>query len=163
MTDALLGDNDKREALSLAYLAAVAAIAGYATARPDFDRDSVDLMIKAAGSMFPQLDIQAKATSAPKWRPDGLHFQLKRKNYDDLRARRQNPLILVVLELPQDESHWLDCTTDALVMRRSAWWLSLKGYAEIESASNVVVLPEEQRLDPPCLVALMQKVREGVL
>lgn len=163
MTDAWLSDNDRKEALSLAYIAAIAARSGYATARWDYDRGSEDLLIRAKGGMHPQIAIQAKATAEPNWHANGLHFRLERKNYDDLRANRQNPLILVVLELPADEARWLDCTVDALILRRSAFWLSLKGYAEIDAGSKTVVLPEAQRLDPPSLKDLMQRAREGEL
>jgi len=163
MTDALLSDNDRKEALSLAYLDALAGRAGYETARADFDRDSVDLIVKAGGGNFPQLGIQAKATSSPDWQEDGLHFRLKRKNFDDLRAGRLCPALLVVLELPADEREWLECTAESLVLRRSAVWLSLKGYPEIEGDSKVVVLPKDQRLDPDTLIALMARVREGQL
>ena len=163
MTDAWLSDNDRKEALSLAYIAAVAAKAGYATARWDHDRGSEDLLIKAKGGMFPQIAVQAKATAVADRRADGLHLQLSRKNYDDLRATRQTPLILVALELPADEAQWLDCTVDALVMRRCAFWLSLKGYPAIDVGSKTVVLPEANRLDPASLKDLMQRAREGVL
>jgi hypothetical protein len=48
MADHLLAPNDREEALSRAYVAAVAAGAGYALAPMDFDRDGVDLEIKAS-------------------------------------------------------------------------------------------------------------------
>jgi hypothetical protein len=163
VSDALLSDNDRKEALSLAYLAAIAARVGYDTVRPGFDRDSVDLLIRAGGGMYPQLGIQAKATAVPRWMADGLHFQLGRKNYDDLRAPRMIPVVLMVLELPPDEPDWVVCSPEALVLRRSAWWLSLRGLAEIEGESKVVVLPEGQRLDPDALVEIMRRVREGEL
>lgn len=47
MTDALLTDSDRKEALSLVYAKAAAARAVYATSIPDQDRDSVDLRIQA--------------------------------------------------------------------------------------------------------------------
>jgi len=163
MPDALLSDNDRKEALSLAYVAAIAAKVGYDTARPNFDRDSIDLLIRAGGGMYPQIGIQAKATAAPRWQDDGLHFQLGRKNYDDLRAKRTIPVILMVLALPTNETDWLSCSPEELVLRRNAWWLSLRGYHEIEGDSRVVILPKGQRLDPDALIELMCRAREGEL
>lgn len=49
MTDALLTQNDRAEALSRAYVSAVAAMAGYTISAPDFDRDSIDVVIGAGG------------------------------------------------------------------------------------------------------------------
>ena len=51
MTDALMAATDRQEALSRAYVAAVAAGAGYITASMDFDRDGVDVQIRAGGTM----------------------------------------------------------------------------------------------------------------
>ncbi len=162
-TDSLLSDNDRKEALSLAYLAVLAAKAGYVSARSNFDRDSIDMLIRAGGGNYPQIGIQAKATATPRWMADGLHFQLGRKNYDDLRAVRMIPAVLTVLELPADEADWLTCSPAELVLRRSTWWLSLRGFPEIEGDFRVVILPQGQRLDPTSLVELMQRARDGDL
>ena len=61
MTDSLLTVPDQEEALSRVYVKAVAARAGYGTAHPVPDRDSVDLRIHAGGPMRPALDLQLKA------------------------------------------------------------------------------------------------------
>ncbi len=47
----LMSVTDREEALSRAYVAAVAAGAGYLTASMDFDRDGVDVQIRAGGAM----------------------------------------------------------------------------------------------------------------
>jgi hypothetical protein len=60
--DRLLETTDREEALSRAYLHAVAAGAGYAVATSDFDRDGIDCEIKAGGRMRPSLGVQLKAT-----------------------------------------------------------------------------------------------------
>ena len=49
------------------------------------------------------------------------------KNYNDLRIFTQTPRLLVVLELPRDESQWMTVTAEELVPRRRAYWLSLLG------------------------------------
>jgi uncharacterized protein DUF4365 len=88
MTDALMKSADREEALSRAYIAAVAAGAGYVTALMDFDRDGVDVQIRAGGSMRPSLDIQLKATINLGEPANGVfRFPLKRRNYDLLREQ----------------------------------------------------------------------------
>ena len=62
MTDSLLTDPDREEALSRAYAHAVAAQAGYVTAVYEQDRDGVDMRIQAGGDMRPALELQLKAT-----------------------------------------------------------------------------------------------------
>lgn len=63
MTDNLLTGTDREEALSRAYVQAVAAGAGYVVATMDFDRDGVDVEIKAGGAMRPSIGLQLKATT----------------------------------------------------------------------------------------------------
>lgn len=145
MPDAVLSDNYRKSELSYAYLHALAAICGYTCQKgPDPDVDSVDAMIGAKGAY---LHVQLKATSSPMIREDGLHFQLGRKNYDDIR-NPFTPTILVVLELPEEQDEWLECDAEGLVMRRRAWWKSLKGSPDIETDSKVIIMPESQKLDP---------------
>ena len=49
MSDPLLARTDREEAISRAYVYALAAAAGYVIAEMDFDRDGVDLQVRAGG------------------------------------------------------------------------------------------------------------------
>ena len=160
MTDAILPDNERKAELSFAYLAALAAKAGYTCQRgPQPDVDSIDATIRSGDSMRTQFDVQLKATSAPDRKDDGLHFRLSRKNYDDLTAARMTPLILLVLELPSDEAEWLECSVEHLVMRRCCWWTSLSGSEPMDAGSKTIVIPTAQRLGPSGIVPLMARLR----
>ena len=163
MTGALLGIPDQKEALSRAYVQAVAARAGYATADYDFDRDGVDVRIQAGGAMRPALDLQLKATVNLGQLHDGhFRFPLKRRNYDLLRGQTQTPRLLVVLDLPRDQREWLTITVDELVLRRCAYWLNLKGYEATENRWEVTVrIPSGNLFDVDGLRALMKKSRKG--
>jgi hypothetical protein len=163
MSDALMTSTDREEALSRAYVAAVAAAAGYVTAVMDFDRDGVDLEIRAAGPMRPALDLQLKATMNLGEPITGkFRFPLKRRNYDLLREQTMIPRILVVLGLPRDHSDWLSVGPEELIMRRCARWVSLFGFPESENKESVTIpLPEENRFDVEALGALMNKARAG--
>ena len=82
MDDAILAHNDRAEALSRAYVAVVAAGAGYTLAAQDFDRDGVDVQIRAGGAMHPSLDLQLKATARLNRGDDGdFRYPLRRRNY----------------------------------------------------------------------------------
>ena len=95
MTDGILTDNDRKAELSFAYLASLAAKAGYTCQRgPQPDVDSIDATIRSGDPMRTQFDVQLKATSTPNKKEDGLHFRLSRKNYNDLITTRMTPLIL---------------------------------------------------------------------
>ena len=160
MDDAILNDKHRKAELSFAYLHALAAQAGYTCQpgpRPDVD--SIDAIIKSGDRSRTQLDVQLKATSTPRRRDDGLHFKLQEKHYNDLCADRSVPLILVVLVLPPDEAQWLECTTEALTIRRCGWWESLSGREPIGARSKTITIPTNRRIGPRGIKAVMAHVK----
>lgn len=163
--DALLTSSDREEALSRAYVAAVAASAGYATACMNFDRDGVDIEIRAGGSMRPSLDIQLKATINLGAATDGaFRYPLKRRNYDLLREQTIIPRILVVLGLPRTEAEWLTVTTEQLVLRKCAFWASPAGFPESKNKDTVTISVEsDHRFDVEALRGLMDRARSGAV
>ncbi|MCY3994370.1 MAG: DUF4365 domain-containing protein [Caldilineaceae bacterium] len=163
MTDGLFTDNDIEEALSRVYVQAVAARAGYSTADYSLDRDGVDILIQAGGMMRPAIALQLKATINLGKPSEGFfHYRLRAKNYNLLCEPTQTPRLLVVLNLPRDQAQWLTVTPDALVLRRSAYWLSLTGHDGTENRSSVTVLiPEQNLFNVDNLQTLMEQSREG--
>ena len=164
MTNALLTVPDQKERLSLVYVKALAARTGFVTSVPEPDRDSVDLRIQAGGPRRPALDLQLKATAVLDEPQAGfVPFRLAIKNYDDLRAETQTPRLLVVFELPRDESRWMTVTSEELVLRRRAYWLSLQqGDAGDAGQQTVTVrIPEHNVFDVDALRELMEQSRRG--
>lgn len=163
MTDALLTVPDQEEALSQVYAHAVAARAGYVTASYNFDRDGVDLQIRAGGAMRPAIDLQLKATVTLGEPRDGhVQFPLRRRNYDLLIRETQTPRLLIVLDLPKDEREWMTITSDSLILRRRAYWLNLKEHQETTNATSVTVdIPVANIFDVSGLRRLMDQSRKG--
>lgn len=157
--------NDREEALSRTYVAAIAAGAGYVTAEQNLDRDGVDIQIRAGGSMRPSLDIQLKATMNLGGATNGEYrYSLKRRNYDLLREQTMVPRILVLLSLPPDESEWLSVTPEQLVLRRCAYWVSLSGVPETTNATSVTIpVRDVNKFDVEGLKALMERARTGAV
>ena len=159
-----LSENDQKEALSYAYLHALAAECGYSCQRgPQPDADSIDATIRAKGGMRSQVDVQLKGTAVPAVKDGDLRFRLRRKNYNDLCARRCTPLVLVVLELPRRRKEWLSWSPEELILRRRAWWLFMEGATAIESETKTVVLPGGQLLSPDELRRIMDRAAKGDL
>jgi len=162
MTDALLTEDLSKEALSKAYVSCVAAKAGYDVSTTDFDMDSIDIGIRAGGSMRPSIDIQLKATVT--FDEDDLQhwpFQLKKKNYDDLRCETMIPRYLVVFRMPRDGTEWLVTDGNALILKHCAYWLSLRGMLGITGDSKSVHIPKMNIFDVDALQRLMQVARGG--
>ena len=153
-------DNDRKAELSFAYLAALAAKAGYTCQRgPQPDVDSIDATIRSGDSRRTACDVQLKATSTRDQRNDGFHFRLSMKNYNDLSAARMVPLILLVLELPSDEAQWLECSVEQLTMRRCGWWEWLSESEPTDAGSKTIVIPTAQRLGVSGIAPLMARLR----
>ena len=164
MTATLLTGADQKEGLSLAYVKALVARAGFSTAVPEPDRDSVDVRIMAGGPRRPALDLQLKATTDLAEAQDGFRrFRLRIKNYNDLRVETQTPRLLVVLDLPQDEAQWMTVTAEELTLRRRAYWMCLQqGHEEVVSQETVTVpIPEGNVFDVAALQTLMERSRRG--
>ncbi len=162
----LLSKSDQEERLSFVYAKAVAAMAGLTASEPDVDRDSVDLRIQAGGSRRPALDLQLKATARSLVPKDGcVAFRLSRKNYDDLRAPTQTPRVLVVLELPKEESQWVTVTNEELILRRRAYWMTLQteDYGERDQGTITIHIPVSNLFHIEALRTLIEASSKGDL
>ncbi len=165
MNDAILTPNDQEEALSRAYVSAVAAGAGYTVAVQDFDRDGVDVQIRAGGKMRPSLDIQLKASvQLRKGNDNKFRYPLRCRNYELLRKQSLVPRILVVLHLPAEKNQWISVSINELVMRHCAYWTYLLGSPETTNRETVTVtIDKKNRFDIENLKNLMNLARKGTL
>ena len=163
MTLPLLTDNDRKEQLSCAYVAAIAAYCGLSVSIPTPDRDSVDIRVSSGTSRRAAVEFQLKATSSPDWDGDDLRFQLKAKNYNDMVIKRQVPLLLAVMVLPDDPAEWLIVDIDQLAMKQCVWWTSLIGKPATEQGSVQVKLHSSNLLTPIALHELIRRSEENDL
>jgi hypothetical protein len=153
-----------KEQLSIAFMHALASKAGFSVVKPSVDNDSIDLVISADGKVdatskisSPRIEIQLKASLTIQINEGKFHFQLDKKNYEDLRAETALPRLLVFLNLPSQEDEWLTVTPDELILRRAAYYLSLSGAEVITSNSKVVHIPVSNHMTVDSLKNLMLK------
>ena len=164
MTGTLLTGPDQMEQLSLVYIRALAARAGFVTSKPELDRASVDLQVQDGGPNRPAINLQVKATTnLGEPRNGHLSFRLSIKNYNDLREHTQTPRLLVVFEMPANQSKWMTVTSDELILRRRAYWLSLQGRDNkpIPQQAIMVRIPAANVFDVAALKRLMEESRLG--
>ncbi|MBK7826295.1 DUF4365 domain-containing protein [Nannocystis sp.] len=150
------------EELSLAYVRAVASRAGFAVEEVRRDRDSIDLHILAGGTLgggalhSPALAVQVKATAFDL--PEGctqFPYDLKVRNYNHL-AQQPTPRPRAA---PPRTGCWLTWTEEALVLRRSAYWLSLCGLpATSNEGTSRVHLPRTQVFDSAGIRGLLERI-----
>lgn len=152
--------------LSYAYLHAVASKAGMSCrdGNRHEDNNGIDAQLTAwlpfvNVNALTEVDIkiQLKATIAqPQDDGANLMYRLRGVNrYDDLRSETVGiGRILVVLFLPKDAMEWLSHTPDQLVLRRCAYWQSLRGAPAISADSLVVKMPKAQHFSHETLSEL---------
>jgi Domain of unknown function (DUF4365) len=160
--------------ISYAYLHAVAARAGVGckvSSRHD-DNAGVDAELTGWGP-FPNggyrqevdIKVQLKATvKPPTVIRDSLSYSLSGiHRYNDLRTDTvSTPRILVVLFLPYDDKEWLIHTEDALMLRKCAYWVSLRGASASDNATaQTVYLPTSQKFDPDGLINILARVSKN--
>lgn len=160
----------QKEQFSLAYVHAVASVAGFNLGQFHIDDDSVDVVLKApgeiAGIRHLHLSVQLKCTQNLTGNDDHWSFQLKRKNYEDLRRVNVHvPAILVVLHVPVAITEWLVPGDDDMTLSRRAYWLSLTGRPELppDQQSVVVHVPRQNVFDVAGLYSIAERLAVGPL
>jgi hypothetical protein len=165
----VLTRNHRQEALSRAYVRAIAAQAGLAVSGPENDY-GIDLTLRAITmrdgrrrDIGPQLDVQLKSTARANVAGGMIGYDLDVVNYEDLRAGSElAPRILVLLVMPEDEALWLSQSPDELALRHCAYWRSLRGAPPSSSVSTVrVAIPLANVFSVSALEGIMQRLREG--
>lgn len=159
--------------LSYGYLHAVASKAGMSCRESNRheDNNGIDAQLTA---WLPYVDddaltevdlkVQLKATvGVPHDDGANLEYRLRGQNrYNDLRSETLNVArILVVLFLPDDEAHWLEHTVDQLVLRRCAYWQSLRGAPAISGDSATVKIPKTQIFSPKTVLEIAMRLSRG--
>lgn len=155
------------EQFSVAYVNAIAARIGLNNAQMSVDDDSVDLMLMGRGFSGkyrnPQLGLQLKCTSQDVITDGYLKFPLSIKNYNDLRGDDLVcPRYLVVLLVPKDAVDWIVHEDDALLLKHSCYWASIKDHPDTSNKTSVTIsIPLDQKLTCDSLLELMNMAATG--
>ena len=150
----------RMEQYSLVYIRAVAILASYHVGRPEVDDDSIDGYFVSREGSRPRIEFQAKAMPGDRLPDNDIYFSfdLKIKNYNDLRAESIVPRLLIVVLVPKDCNDWARHDESELVLRRCGYWVSLLGRPETNNTTTVrVQIPRANILSPDTLKLLMGK------
>ena len=88
---------------------------------------------------------------------------MEAKNYNDLvRTDIGTPRILIVYSMPKDQEEWINTSKEFMILKKCAWWLSLKGLAPTENRSKKrIKIPENNLLTSQELLKLINRVKGG--
>lgn len=167
----MLTDQHIAEALSRAYVRAIAGCAGLNLAIREYDYGvdgSFDEVVvrqnRRVESGF-SLSFQLKAST--QWQLNFTHvtYDLEAKTYNDLILRRSirtaTPCILILLALPPDSAQWLICEESQLRLQGTCYWEYLSGNLSENRQSVRIKILRSQRLTPESLLTLMENVKTG--
>jgi hypothetical protein len=167
----VLTDQHIAEALSRAYVRAIAGRAGLNLAIREYDYGvdgSFDEVVvrqhRRVESGF-SLSFQLKAST--QWQLDSSYviYDLEAKTYNDLILRRSMraaiPCVLILLALPTDSTQWLVCEEAELRLKGTCYWEYLSGSLSENRQSVRIRIARQQRLNPESLLALMENVKTG--
>jgi hypothetical protein len=165
--------SNRQENLSLAYISAVVAQAGYDCGRPGSIDVGEDLEIYTIiknknGKLLksgPNLYIQAKSSQNYEISEDGMYikYDLDIDNYHKLVTieDRVYPIILILYCMPAEEDQWLNICEANTTLRHCGYWICLMGEPESTNKESIrVYIPRDQVFDARALKIIMDKIRK---
>jgi hypothetical protein len=166
----MMTQNHRQEALCRAYVQAVAALAGVGTSvtTPDYGIDlslrSIEVREEQRQDAGVQLDLQLRSTTRALVSDTQVSYDLDVRTYENLRGERPVPRLLVLLVLPPEEGQWLTQSPEELVVRRCAYWFSLREAAPTVASSSVrIVIPRTQVFSVSAVQTLLSQLTQGVV
>lgn len=159
------------EEFSIAYVHAIASVAGFAVERFHVDNDSADVTVRSDLKYpvvhNPRIELQLKCSSSLSvglTTPDQFTYPLQANNYEALSStRRHVPMFLVLVHAPKKPAHWMvQHNSVQAQLRYCAYWADLKGQPPSSSASTVSIhIPRSQIFDHAVLSGWMRRIGNG--
>ena len=89
----------------------------------------------------PELYIQLKGVSSPKYHNNYVSFELDAKTYRKLRnVVVKDRTLFCILCLDEDTSRWVECDGESLHLRRIMYWCKPETYKEIPESQQSITL-----------------------
>lgn len=163
----MLPRNLRQEALSRAYVRAIAAQAGVicGNTEQDFGCDMVLREVEVHSQQYwdsgPQLDVQLKSTTWADVQKTEVVHDLEVRAYNLLRLETCTcPRILILLVLPEDETQWLTQSVEELILRRCAYWMSFRGSEPTTNQTTIrITVPRANVFSVEALRRLLREAR----
>lgn len=158
----------RQEALSLAYVHAVAAACGMTQSKPlnDYGIDLVLNDIREESRHLTEsgwsVAVQLKSTTSVGQTSTAITYDLSVRAYDALRVLVPVRRILVLSVLPSDEQQWIRQTPTRLELRQHVFWVSLRGQPAVRNRSSIrITIPKRQRFTADALRAIISTIERG--
>ena len=154
--------------IHISYISALCASAGISYDTQRHDDDSTDGIIKKriqlsdALSFDASLRIQLKSTHSHSLydeEDEVIKYALKTKNYNDLCRKATTPIILGLLILPEDDSEWVQCNLEELLIKGRMYWADFSSSHESTNKNTVTVsIPKTNIVNQDFLLEALSKI-----
>lgn len=164
----------RQEAMSYAYLHAVATKAGYDIGRAgtyDVGEDCIiypvtktkrGKLIKKSRNLFVQLKASYQYNISKD--KNYITYDLDVDTYNRLVENRYDPIILVLYCMPCDEGEWLNICEDCTTLKYCGYWRCLMGDSPSENKSKIrIKIPRANLLTVLSLKEIMDTIQVGDL
>ncbi|NOR47479.1 MAG: DUF4365 domain-containing protein [Methanosarcinaceae archaeon] len=161
----------RQEDLSIAYISAVAAKAGYNCGRPGGHDYGIDVEIRTVEKIRNKrrdtgytLNIQAKASYNFQLSDDErwVIYDLNVDTYNMLVEKRGTPTILILYCMPSNEDEWVSICEEYTTLKRCGYWVSLEGMGfSLNSSKQRIKIPREQMFTELALKSIMSSIESG--
>jgi hypothetical protein len=159
------------EGLSRAYVDAVVSRAGMTVSIPTRDY-GIDGSIRKIGFIRGKrcetgigVDFQLKSSHSRnivELFPSRVKYRMEVDAYNNLVFNSATPRILILVLLAYDSDSWVSTNDHCLSIRRTAWWLSLRGRPESTNQESVTVeIPRGQKFDVTSLKSMIARIEQG--
>lgn len=167
----MLTDQHISEALSRAYVRAIAGRAGLNLAIREYDYGvdgSFDeVVVRQSRRVESGFSLSFQLKASIQWQLDDTQviYDLEVKTYNDLILRRSmraaTPCVLILLALPSDSAQWLICEETQLRLQGICYGAYLSGSPSENRQSVRIRISRSQRLTPESLLTLIENVKTG--
>lgn len=169
-------DTHIQERLSIAYVSAIVARAGYSFWFPPGIEYGTDGMIQKVyhrnGRYRGSSDgvfIQLKATIDYNYIGDNVHYEMDVEAFNKLAEKFEEedeiekPILLILFCMPRDQEMWLASDDDGLHLRHCCYWKHITERPSTNRRSFTIRIPRSQRLDVSAVSHLYQSFRKAAL
>ncbi len=160
-----MDSSKQKEYISIAYIRALASQSQALIEEIKEDSDSVDIRLKKKMTLpdgtefWGEIALQLKATNSSNlYHEDtqNIYYQLKVKNYNELRLQSVSKKYLGLLILPDKD--WLDVDINRMIIKKCMYWTSLSNFPETNNSSTVqVIIPKTNQLTSDVINDLLFK------
>lgn len=165
-----------QERLSVAYVSAVIARAGYAFWPPPGTEYGTDGLIQRVyyrnGRYRGSSDgvfVQIKASVDCAFVGEHVHYEMDVEAFNSLAEKfeeedeEEKPIILIVFAMPRDRSLWLQNDDDTLLLRSCCYWKHIVERPSRNRRSFTIRIPRAQRFNVEAVEHIYRTYRKAAL